>query len=113
MRISAAKSKTTAARPAAGAKTVRVHEGSHVLEFLKIIVAANARRPYPAPLVAPNGTPANTFKAMLGAFVTARQAFFDDLAAAKAASILAVDCAGIPIDEYNRQHDIKEKKVCP
>jgi hypothetical protein len=102
---------TTDADKAAGAKTLRVHEGSHGLEYIRLIAAANAKAPYPPPFTGKVGDDWAATKSKIGAYNAARQAFLDELGKGKPAAIQAVDCVGITIDEFDKGKN--RKQVCP
>lgn len=94
------------------ATTLRYHEGGHGLRFLKLIVDANSRRPYPPTLNVPNGTPARTYNQLSTDFVNARQAFVNEVTNGRRVALRDIDCVGITIDDFNRQNRIRERPLC-
>jgi hypothetical protein len=95
-----------------GATTVRAHEGSHGLEFLKMIIDANAAHPYPADPELPDGTPVAESNRKMDAYTAEGNAFLREVANKRRASIQAVDCVGTTIDVYNQENKIKEIPIC-
>jgi hypothetical protein len=102
---------TTASDEAAGAKTLRVHEGSHGLEYLRLIISANQKHPYPQ-FTGKKGDDWIPFRKMMTDYMAARKAFFDEVSSNKRAATQAVDCVGITIDAYNDKRGSKQAKLC-
>lgn len=102
---------TTPDDKAVDAKTLRVHEGSHGTEYLDLIIKANAAHPYPA-FDGAVGDTRQVFQAKVNAFDQARREFFDEVNRNRRGATNAVDCVGITIDEYNREHHIRRRVQC-
>jgi|GEM_PF-6158924 len=103
---------TTKSDQAVEAKTLRVHEGSHGVEYLALILKANQDHPYPPTFTGKVGDARADFEAKLHAFEAARNAFVNAVNAGRRPATREVDCVGLTIDEYNQRHNIHEAAMC-